>query len=235
MTPSSLKALVEFNPFKREWCEVKEGLNLRPSELVIVNDGEGEDLGKVLLLHPNRQQLTDGMVVRRANGDELKSWSELKKEAELALGIFQRLKKKYNLNIKVITVHWRLDKTKVCFYFISEKSLNFRKFHKDLAAILKESCSAPPSLRVAIKQIGMRDYTRYLGGIGLCGRVICCHQLLWEMKPITLRMARQQKLFVDPSKISGFCGKLLCCLAYEKEAYQELIGVKETESKSDEK
>lgn len=232
MALNFLTALVEFNPFRREWCEAASELNLKTGELVVVDDGEGEDLGKVLVLQSAQPQVPNGVVVRRASKEEIATRAELEKEAQSTLKLFRSLQNEHHLNMEVITAHWHLDRKKVCFYFLAESRLNFRKFHKALAAALKAKYPVPATLRVAIKQVGLRDYVRFWGGLGACGRVVCCKQILWELKPITLRMARQQHLFVEPAKISGLCGKLLCCLAYEEGFYQE--STKDTEVRANE-
>ncbi len=208
-------ALVEFNPFKTGWCALPPVSDFRPGEMVIVGDEEGEDLGRLVALDPTGSHPTEGTVIRRATEADLQRRAELDLKAVHTLELFRRLRDEYQLDMQVIGVHWRIDGKKVCFYFVSDKKLNFRMFHKALASAL--------NVRVAIKQIGVRDHARLLGGIGPCGRIICCQQFLKELKTITLRMARQQKLFVEPTKISGLCGKLLCCLAYEEEAYRWLI------------
>lgn len=223
MKQNSLFTLIEFNPFRREWCETSSDFNLKPGELVVVDDGEGEDLGKIIVLDNTSPKVMSGVVTRRASNDDLATWAELKKEAHATLKLFRSLQNEFKLNMKVLIAHWHLDRKKVCFYFVTEYRLNFRKFHKALANALKAKYSTPATLRVAIKQVGLRDYVRFAGGIGVCGRIVCCKEVLTELKPITLRMARQQHLFVEPAKISGLCGKLLCCLAYEEELYQELL------------
>ncbi|MGQ9707425.1 MAG: PSP1 domain-containing protein, partial [bacterium] len=141
--------------------------------------------------------------------------AELDTRTVQALELFRELRNDYQLNMQIVGAHLRLDKRKICFYFVAEDRVNFRMLHKAIASAL--------NLRVAIKQIGVRDHTRLLGGLGICGRVVCCKQFLRELKPITLRMARQQNLFVEPTKISGLCGKLLCCLSYEESIYQQSI------------
>lgn len=208
-------ALVEFNIFKTDWCLLPAGLEIAPKEMVVVGDEEGEDLGKLVTIDPTGSRPTEGIILRRATGEDMKVRTELDLKTNETLKIFHRLRDEYELEMQVVGVHWRLDRKKVCFYIVSEQKLNFRKFHKALAATL--------NVRVAIKQIGVRDYARRLGGIGPCGRILCCQQFLKELKPITLRMARQQNLFVEPNKISGLCGKLLCCLAYEEETYLRLL------------
>ncbi|NPV14551.1 stage 0 sporulation protein [candidate division WOR-3 bacterium] len=215
MAEKDRSALVEFNIFKSDWCLLPANLDFAPGEMVIIGDEEGEDLGKLIMIDATGSRPTEGVVLRRATEEDLRVRTELDLKTRQTLEIFRRLRDEYRLEMQVVGAHWRLDKKKVCFYFISDQKLNFRMFHKALASAL--------NVRVAIKQIGVRDHARLLGGIGPCGRILCCQQFLKELKPITLRMARQQNLFVEPTKISGLCGKLLCCLAYEEETYRWLL------------
>ncbi len=208
-------ALVEFNTFKSDWCVLPAGLDFSLGDFVVVGDEEGEDLGKLVMIDTNGVRPAEAVVLRRATEEDLRTRQELDRKTQQTLEIFRRLRDEYRLEMQVVGAHWRLDKKKVCFYFVSDQKLNFRMFHKALASAL--------NVRVAIKQIGVRDHARLLGGIGPCGRILCCQQFLKELKPITLRMARQQNLFVEPTKISGLCGKLLCCLAYEEETYRWLL------------
>ncbi|MGB9741598.1 MAG: PSP1 domain-containing protein [candidate division WOR-3 bacterium] len=211
------QVLVQFNLFKTNWCTVPAESGYQPGDAVIVADEEGEDLGEIVAVAAGALHPTEGTVVRYATAEDLRLKSELANKAKQALELFRRLRAEYNLPMQVVGAHWRLDRKKVCFYFIADEKLNFRPLHKAIASAL--------NTRVAIKQIGVRDHTRLIGGLGICGRVVCCKQFLKELKPITLRMARQQHLFVEPNKISGLCGKLLCCLGYEEEVYQHLIAM----------
>lgn len=213
--PQERVALVEFNLFKRNWCAVPAGSGVHPGDWVIVNDEDGEDLGQIVALATAGSQTVEGTVLRPATDEDLRVKAELAAKTRQALELFLRLRDEYRLQMQVVGAHWRLDRKKICFYFVADEKLNFRTLHKAVASAL--------NTRVAIKQIGIRDHTRLIGGLGICGRVICCQQFLRELKPITLRMARQQHLFVEPNKISGLCGKLLCCLSYEEKVYQELI------------
>jgi cell fate regulator YaaT (PSP1 superfamily) len=210
-------SLVQFNLFKRNWCVVPQESNYKTGDTVIVADEEGEDLGEIVAINVAGVHPIEGTIVRYATAEDLQLKAELDVKAEQALELFRRLRDEFNLKMQVVGAHWRLDRKKICFYFIADEKLNFRLLHKAIASAL--------NTRVAIKQIGVRDHTKLLGGLGICGRVVCCRQFLKELKPITLRMARQQHLFVDPTKISGLCGKLLCCLSYEEEVYQHLIAM----------
>lgn len=207
--------LVQFNIFKTDWCIIHHALELNLGDLVVVSDEEGEDMGRLVALATAGRKPIDGIIQRQATETDIRTRAELDAKMPQAIELFRQLRDEYKLDMQIVGAHMRLDKRKICFYFVADERLNFRILHKALAAAL--------NIRVAIKQIGVRDHTRLLGGLGICGRVVCCKQFLKELKPITLRMARQQNLFVEPTKISGLCGKLLCCLSFEKSIYQQSI------------
>jgi len=206
--------LVLLHAFKSELCAISEGLPVALGDMVVIQDEEGEDLGR-LTAFLGSGPAPDAVVVRRATPEDLAQRAELDAKTVRVIELFRRLKDEFHLQMRVVAAHWRFDRKKVCFYFVSEKRQDFRALHKAVSSAL--------NVRVAIKQVGVRDQARLLGGLGLCGRTLCCATFLKEMKPIALRMARQQNLFVEPAKISGLCGKLLCCLSYEEATYQQLI------------
>ncbi len=204
---------VEVHSFRTEACSVPDSLSVGVGDRVVIQDEEGEELGRVVA-----RAVTDephGLVLRLATADVIARREELDARTPAALAVFNRLKDDFRLRMRVVGAHWRLDRRKVCFYFASEERLDFRALHKAVSAAL--------NARVAIKQIGVRDYVRVLGGLGPCGREVCCKAFLRELRPIALRMARQQNLFVEPAKISGLCGKLLCCLSFEDRVYQQWL------------
>ncbi|MBM3315454.1 stage 0 sporulation protein [candidate division WOR-3 bacterium] len=205
--------LVELHAFDMETCALPEGMVLAPGDTVVVQDEDGEELGRFVSVV--RGEDSDCRILRRATADDLRQRTELDAKTVRVLELFRRLKDEFRLNMRVVGAHWRFDRRRVCFYFVSEERLDFRGLHRAVSSAL--------NARVAIKQIGVRDHARMLGGLGACGRELCCRSFLKEMRPITLRMARQQNLFVEPSKISGLCGKLLCCLSYEDDTYRQLI------------
>ena len=206
-------ALVELHAFKSELCELPAGLAVRPGDVVVIRDDDGEDVGQLVSLEDSDEGRST--VLRKASADDLRRRQELDAETEKALAVFCRLKDEFKFGMQVVGAHWRLDRKRICFYFASEERLDFRALHKAVSAALAS--------RVAIKQVGVRDHARVLGGLGPCGRELCCRSFVRELKPIALRMARQQNLFVEPAKISGLCGKLLCCLAFEDQSYQEWL------------
>lgn len=207
-------ALVELHHFKSEVCDVPDELaDLRPGDPVVISDEEGEDFGRFAAFVDNDDSRST--ILRRATPADVEHRAELDSRTPRAVELFTRLKDEFHLEMRVVGAHWRLDRKKVCFYFASEDRLDFRALHKAVSSAL--------NVRVAIKQIGVRDHARLLGGLGPCGREVCCRSFMQELRPIALRMARQQNLFVEPAKISGLCGKLLCCLAFEDSAYHQWI------------
>ncbi|MFO7639249.1 MAG: regulatory iron-sulfur-containing complex subunit RicT [bacterium] len=204
---------VELHPFRVEVCAVPAALALEPGDDVIIHDDEGEDLGRVLAVTDNDE--SEALVVRRATAEDLAVRQELTEKTGRVLELFRRQTEEFGLEMKVVDAHWRWDRKKICFYFISEHRLDFRALHKVISSAL--------NIRVAIKQVGSRDHARMTGGLGACGRELCCRTHMTEMSPIALRMARLQNLFVEPAKISGVCGKLLCCLKFEEETYRQAL------------
>jgi cell fate regulator YaaT (PSP1 superfamily) len=145
--------------------------------------------------------------------DELRHSGNLKKR-EKAMSQCQEKIKKHNLDMKLIDVEYTFDNTKVIFYFTADGRIDFRDLVKDLAGVFKT--------RIELRQIGVRDEAKMLGGIGICGRGLCCHSWLPDFEPVSIKMAKVQNLSLNPTKISGSCGRLMCCLKYENATYQAL-------------
>ncbi len=202
---------VQLHAFRTEACVLAREVEVSLGDMVIIRDEEGEDLGQVVGVLEGAE--AKGVVLRRATAQDLERKAELDVKCRRVLELFIRQKDEFKLDMKVVDAHWRWDRKKICFYFVSEQRLDFRGLHKMISSAL--------NIRVAIKQIGARDHARFLGGLGPCGRELCCRQFIRELRPVALRMARQQNLFVDPSKISGLCGKLQCCLGFEEESYRK--------------
>ena len=142
---------------------------------------------------------------------ERKKRTERKKEAfEICL---EKIRK-HNLDMKLINAEYTFDNNKVLFYFTADGRIDFRELVKDLAAVFRT--------RIELRQIGVRDETKIRGGIGICGRPLCCHTYLSEFAPVSIKMAKEQNLSLNPTKISGVCGRLMCCLTNEEETYEEL-------------
>lgn len=193
-----------------------------PSEndLVIVETERGTETGTVV--QPPHEVTDDQLaaplkpVLRVANADDLAHIEELEhKEAE-ALPVFRSLVAEYDLDMKPIDVEYLLDGDKIIFYFSAEERVDFRELVKDLAARFHA--------RIDMRQVGVRDEARAVGGIGHCGQMLCCVRLGGDFQPVSIRMAKEQDLPLNPLKISGLCGRLMCCLRYEFDAYKDFKG-----------
>ena len=145
--------------------------------------------------------------------DDAKAESNRKKEKEAYQICLQKIRA-HELEMKLIDVEYTFDNNKVLFYFTADGRIDFRELVKDLAAIFKT--------RIELRQIGVRDETKIIGGMGICGRTLCCHAHLSEFVPVSIKMAKEQNLSLNPTKISGVCGRLMCCLKHEEDTYEEL-------------
>lgn len=154
-------------------------------------------------------------IIRLATEEDTKKYMENKQKEKGAKGIFIEKVRKHNLDMKLIDVNFTFNQNKIIFYFASDGRVDFRELVKELASIFKT--------RIELRQIGVRDEAKLLGGIGICGRKLCCSSFLSSFQPVSIKMAKDQSLSLNPSKISGICGRLMCCLKYEQEVYEELI------------
>ena len=153
-------------------------------------------------------------VIRIATEQDRKTVEKNHQKEKDAFKICQEKIRKHGLEMKLIDVEYTFDNNKILFYFTADGRIDFRELVKDLAAVFKT--------RIELRQIGVRDETKILGGIGICGRELCCHTYLSEFVPVSIKMAKEQNLSLNPSKISGVCGRLMCCLKNEEETYEEL-------------
>ena len=191
---------------------------MKISDHVIVETARGVEFGRVVLgpkevgedevVHPLKEVLR---VATQADEDREKQNRLKEKEA---FKICQKKIREHGLEMKLIDAEYTFDNNKVLFYFTADGRIDFRQLVKDLAAIFKT--------RIELRQIGVRDETKILGGIGICGRQLCCHTYLSEFAPVSIKMAKEQNLSLNPGKISGVCGRLMCCLAHEQETYEYL-------------
>ena len=153
-------------------------------------------------------------VIRMATDEDRASEAKNKEKEKEAFKICQEKIKKHNLEMKLIDAEYTFDNNKVLFYFTADGRIDFRELVKDLASVFKT--------RIELRQVGVRDETKILGGIGICGRPLCCHSYLSEFIPVSIKMAKEQNLSLNPTKISGVCGRLMCCLKNEEETYEVL-------------
>ena len=154
-----------------------------------------------------------GIVRLATKEDEEHEQKNREKEAEAFVICKQKIDK-HKLEMKLIAAEYTFDRNKLLFYFTADGRIDFRELVKDLASVFRT--------RIELRQIGVRDETKLRGGIGICGRALCCHTYLSEFAPVSIKMAKEQNLSLNPTKISGVCGRLMCCLKNEEEAYEEL-------------
>lgn len=209
---------VYFDTFqKRYFFEDNPSYEIKINEKVIVETQMGLAIGKVIGIKNNfvNNELEPlKKVIRVATNSDLERNKELKEDAVKAGFIFKNKQKKYDLNLKLVATEYTFDKKKLIFYFASEDRVDFRKLVKDLAAIFK--------VRIELRQIGVRDYAKMIGDCGTCGKTICCKTVINKFDSVSIKMARDQGVSVTPSKISGVCGRLKCCMGFENEQYMEV-------------
>ncbi len=192
--------------------DIKQGSN------VIVETARGVEFGYVVMGIRDlpEEKITQPLkpVLRPATEEDVKVQEENAAREKEAFKICLEKIKKHNLEMKLIDSEYTFDNNKLLFYFTADGRVDFRELVKDLASVFKT--------RIELRQIGVRDETKILGGIGVCGRALCCHTYLSEFIPVSIKMAKEQNLSLNPTKISGVCGRLMCCLKNEEEAYEEL-------------
>ena len=191
---------------------------IKTGDHVIVETARGIEYGKVVLaprevsddsvVHPLKE------VLRVATKDDDEREAQNRSKERDAFKICQKKIREHGLEMKLIDAEYTFDNNKVLFYFTADGRIDFRQLVKDLASIFKT--------RIELRQIGVRDETKILGGIGICGRCLCCHTYLSEFVPVSIKMAKEQNLSLNQTKISGVCGRLMCCLKNEQETYEEL-------------
>lgn len=187
-------------------------------QFVIVETARGLEYGEVVqankeiddaeVVHPLKK------VTRLATEEDSEKAKQNKVKEKEAFFICKQKILKHGLNMKLIDVEYTFDNNKILFYFTSDERVDFRELVKDLAAIFRT--------RIELRQIGVRDETKMCGGIGICGRGLCCNKFLSDFQPVSIKMAKDQSLSLNPIKISGICGRLMCCLKYEQDCYVEI-------------
>ena len=195
-----------------------KGIEFKRSEHVIVETARGVEYGTVVLpnMEVEDEKITQPLkeVIRKATKeDEEKEKKNREKEKE-AYKICQEKIFKHGLEMKLINAEYTFDNNKVLFYFTADGRVDFRELVKDLASVFRT--------RIELRQVGVRDETKILGGMGICGRPLCCHIYLSDFAPVSIKMAKEQSLSLNPTKISGICGRLMCCLKNEADVYEEL-------------
>ncbi|MBD5541853.1 MAG: stage 0 sporulation family protein [Lachnospiraceae bacterium] len=192
--------------------EIKKG------DHVIVETARGIEYGTAVgdIRELEEEKITQPLkpVIRIAKERDDKQQADNKIKEKEAFQICLEKIKKHNLEMKLIDTEYTFDNNKILFYFTADGRIDFRELVKDLASVFKT--------RIELRQIGVRDETKVLGGMGICGRALCCHTFLSEFAPVSIKMAKEQNLSLNPTKISGVCGRLMCCLKNEEETYEDL-------------
>ncbi len=207
-------AEVEFKELEKHCFSLPENYHPEVGETVVCQTEDGEELGKIIQIdYYGGPSAVIGKVLRKANNIDISKYEEnLRREKEM----FPRAKEiidSFNLGMKLVDIGIQLDKKRITFYFISDHRVDFRELVKALAAEYKT--------RIRMRQIGVRDYAKKVGGFGPCGQPLCCNTFLKNFQPVTIQVARDQHLSVNPQKLSGMCGRLMCCLSYEIDFYKE--------------
>lgn len=209
---------VRFRPNGKIYFFAPNGMELEVGDAVIVETARGVEYGKVVL---GKREIEEGNittilkpVIRKATAEDDKKNEANKAKCKSAFDICLEKIAKHGLEMKLIDVEYTFDNNKVLFYFTADGRIDFRELVKDLASVFKT--------RIELRQIGVRDETKILGGIGICGRELCCHKHLSDFVPVSIKMAKEQNLSLNPTKISGVCGRLMCCLKNEQETYEYL-------------
>ena len=193
-------------------------LNIKTGDHVIVETARGIEYGYVVLgnreVEDNKVVQPLKSVIRMATSEDHERERLNHKKEKDAFRICQEKIRKHELEMKLIDVEYTFDNNKILFYFTADGRIDFRELVKDLASVFKT--------RIELRQVGVRDETKIVGGIGICGRALCCHSYLSEFIPVSIKMAKEQNLSLNPTKISGVCGRLMCCLKNEEETYEYL-------------
>ena len=191
--------------------------HLNLDDYVIVETARGIEYGKVAIsvqeVGENDVVLPLKKIIRPAESGDLEKVEENNEEAYKAFNVGVGKIVEHKLEMKLVDVEYTFDRNKIIFYFTAEGRVDFRNLVKDLASIFRT--------RIELRQIGVRDEAKMLGGIGPCGRMLCCSTFLGDFEPVSIKMAKDQNLSLNPSKISGLCGRLMCCLKYENDEYEE--------------
>lgn len=198
------------------FAKPNDSLNLVPGDYVICNTRYGNDMVKYAGTAKKPVSVKASEIVnidRKATKEDLARREEIKIKEKDAFKIFKEKVEVHKLDMKLITVHFLFEEQKALFFFTSDNRVDFRELVKDLVSVFK--------MRIELRQIGVRDEARIVGGLGVCGRPFCCHAVSDKLRPVSIKMAKEQNLSLNSMKISGQCGRLLCCLANEYDWYNE--------------
>ena len=208
---------IQFRKVGKKYFFNPNGIIVKDQDLVVVETVRGVEIGKVvgeLVEAPAELEKDIKPILRIATKKDLDNYEQNQKNEVIALDKCSKLIKKNNLEMKLLYCEYTLDRQKLIIYFESEDRVDFRQLVKDLAEEFR--------VRIELRQVGSRDGAKVLGGLGPCGLIVCCNTFIEEFDNVSIKMAKNQNLSLNPQKISGTCGKLLCCIKYENEVYKEL-------------
>lgn len=210
---------VRFKSVGKIYYFAPNGIQFKKGDFAIVETVRGTEIGEVMLenrgVEEERVVSPLKPVLRKATDDDFKKVEEIKKKEKKAFDTCLEKIRQHNLSMNLVDVEYTFDENKILFYFTADGRVDFRELVKSLASVFKT--------RIELRQIGVRDEAKMLGGIGVCGRPICCNSFLGEFQPVSIKMAKEQNLSLNPTKISGTCGRLMCCLKYEQSTYEEML------------
>ena len=193
-------------------------LTLEPGDKVIVETSRGQEFGTVMTeaAEMNREELAAPLkdIIRIASDEDVEKHEKNLQRRDDAMKKCQEKINEHELDMKLIDAEYTFDNNKIIFYFTADGRVDFRELVKDLASLFR--------MRIELRQIGVRDEAKMLGGVGNCGRGLCCHTWMKDFDPVSIKMAKTQNLSLNPTKISGICGRLMCCLKFENEVYSKL-------------
>ena len=196
-------------------------LQISMNDQVIVETARGVECGQVVIANRrvDDQKIVAPLkpVIRLATPGDLAQLEENRRKEREAFRICQEKIQRHHLQMNLVEVEYTFDNNKILFYFTADGRIDFRELVKDLAGVFRT--------RIELRQIGVRDESKLLGGLGICGRPFCCSTFLGDFQPVSIKMAKEQNLSLNPTKISGTCGRLMCCLKYEQEAYEDLLRI----------
>ena len=212
---------VRFKDVGKNYYFDPQGKSFNVKDKVIVETSRGIECGTVSIANREiaEEELTSPLkpVLRLATAEDIRTVEENKEREKSAFETCLKKIQEHGLKMKLVDVEYTFDRNKILFYFTADGRVDFRELVKDLASVFKT--------RIELRQIGVRDESKKVGGLGICGRPFCCNTFLGDFQPVSIKMAKEQSLSLSPVKISGTCGRLMCCLKYEQEAYEHLLRV----------
>ena len=212
---------VRFKEVGKNYYFNPNGKTYNRGDSVIVETARGLEFGTVTIANReiDDEEITSPLkpVIRLANDKDIETIKENKEKEKSAFEVCNKKIAAHKLDMKLVDVEYTFDRNKILFYFTADGRVDFRELVKDLAAVFRT--------RIELRQIGVRDESKKVGGLGICGRPFCCNTFLGDFQPVSIKMAKEQGLSLNTSKISGSCGRLMCCLKYEQDAYEHLLHI----------